>query len=108
MPSPSFYFACRTARLTFFHVMVGGANQMLTPQTAIWISPENVLSLHCTGVALQQTRGCSGAFLVVHGHSAGAEGPSQTALGKNYKALGKNYKGESFIYLPDKSAQAAC
>ena len=35
---------------------------MLTPQTAIWISPENVLSLHCTGATLQQTRGCSGAF----------------------------------------------
>ena len=80
---------------------------MLTPQTAIWISPENVLSLHCTGATLQQTRGCSGAFLVIHGHSAGAESPSQTALGKNYQALGKNYKGESFIYLPDKSAQAA-
>ena len=54
---------------------------------------------------MQQTRGYSGAFWVVHGHSAGAEGPSQKALGKNYKALGKNYKGDSSIYLPSSFMQ---
>ena len=36
--------------------------EMLTRNRAIWISAKNVLSLHCSGADLRQTRGCSGVF----------------------------------------------
>ena len=106
MPSPSFSFACRTARLTFFTSWWRGKSNVNAANGHLDFARKCIIfALHRSNLAADAR--LLRCFLVVHGHSAGAEGPSQTALGKNYQALGKNYKGDSFIYLPDKSAQAA-
>ena len=72
--------------------------EMLTRNRPIWFSAKNVLSLHCSGADLRQTRGCSGVFLQSMVLQKASRGISQAALGENYKALGQNYKALSKNY----------
>ena len=78
--------------------------EMLTRNRPIWFSAKNVLSLHCSGADLRQTRGCSGVFLQSMILQKASRGVSQAALGENYKALSQNYKalGQNYKALSKK------